>query len=223
MRRVTGPPESLERRLGERRDLSSELSGHGIFNCHVRAVAPGSAQSLPSQQRFRGHPVSVVGGDIAVPGAVMLISKFPVIRTLGIYDTYPGLIVPLLAAATGVFIMKQFFESIPPSFEEAAKALDRRWRRPARPVGRVPRRNGVIDAADALGGRPGIFGSTSGYLASTLREVRAWPKRALPTHAADHGATVLAVRVAIRFACITRLCSAATMRAVARYDQRWPP
>src|SRR5260370_4305317 len=65
LRRVTGPPESLERRLGERRDLRSELSGHGIFNCHVRAVAPGGAQSLPSQECFRGHPVSVVSSYIS--------------------------------------------------------------------------------------------------------------------------------------------------------------
>jgi multiple sugar transport system permease protein len=56
-----------------------------------------------------------------VPGVVLLIPKFLVIRTLGIYDTYPGLIIPLLADAAGVFIMKQFFESIPASIEEAAK------------------------------------------------------------------------------------------------------
>jgi multiple sugar transport system permease protein len=43
------------------------------------------------------------------------------IKQLGIYNTYPGLIVPLLTDATGVFIMKQFFESIPPSIEEAAR------------------------------------------------------------------------------------------------------
>ncbi|HTJ36908.1 MAG TPA: carbohydrate ABC transporter permease, partial [Dactylosporangium sp.] len=40
---------------------------------------------------------------------------------LGIYNSYAGLIIPLLADAAGVFIMKQFFESIPVSVEEAAR------------------------------------------------------------------------------------------------------
>ena len=73
--------------------------------------------------RFRGRSAmfAAVIAVMAVPGVVLLIPKFLVIRTLGIYDTYPGLIIPLLADATGVFIMKQFFESIPASIEEAAR------------------------------------------------------------------------------------------------------
>ena len=58
---------------------------------------------------------------MAVPGIVLLIPKFLVLNYLGIYNTYPALIVPLLVDAAGVFIMKQFFESIPPSVEEAAR------------------------------------------------------------------------------------------------------
>ena len=58
---------------------------------------------------------------MAVPGVVLLIPKFLVLNQLGIYDTYAGLIVPLLADAAGVFIMKNFFESIPVSVEEAAR------------------------------------------------------------------------------------------------------
>lgn len=58
---------------------------------------------------------------MAVPGVVLLIPKFLVINQLGIYDSYFGMIVPLLADAAGVFIMKNFFESIPVSVEEQAK------------------------------------------------------------------------------------------------------
>lgn len=58
---------------------------------------------------------------MAVPGVVLLIPKFLVLNQLGMYDSYSGLIIPLLADAAGVFIMKQFFESIPPSVEEAAR------------------------------------------------------------------------------------------------------
>jgi len=73
--------------------------------------------------RFRGRRAvfSAVIAVMAVPGVVLLIPKFLVYRQLGIYNTYPGLIIPLLTDATGIFIMKQFFESIPRSVEEAAQ------------------------------------------------------------------------------------------------------
>jgi multiple sugar transport system permease protein len=58
---------------------------------------------------------------MAVPGVVLLIPKFLVINQVGIYDSYTGMIVPLLADAAGVFIMKNFFESIPVSVEEQAR------------------------------------------------------------------------------------------------------
>ncbi|WP_394275144.1 carbohydrate ABC transporter permease [Luteococcus sp.] len=58
---------------------------------------------------------------MSVPGVVLLIPKFLVINTLGIYDSYPALVLPLLVDAAGVFIMKNFFESIPASVEEAAR------------------------------------------------------------------------------------------------------
>ncbi len=58
---------------------------------------------------------------MAVPSVVLLIPKFLVIKSLGIYDSYPGMILPLLVDAAGVFIMKNFFESIPVAVEEAAR------------------------------------------------------------------------------------------------------
>jgi len=58
---------------------------------------------------------------MSVPNVVLLIPKFLVLDQLGIYDSYVGLILPLIVDATGVFIMKQFFESIPVSVEEAAR------------------------------------------------------------------------------------------------------
>jgi multiple sugar transport system permease protein len=73
--------------------------------------------------RFRGRGAlfAAVIAVMAVPGVVLLIPKFLVLNQLGMYDSYSGMIVPLLADAAGVFIMKQFFESIPVSVEEAAR------------------------------------------------------------------------------------------------------
>jgi multiple sugar transport system permease protein len=76
-----------------------------------------------SRLRFRGRTVifSLFIAVLAVPSVVLLIPRFLVIKELGLYDTYGGMIIPLLADAAGIFIMKQFFDSIPASIEEAAR------------------------------------------------------------------------------------------------------
>lgn len=93
-----------------------------VFVTAGRLLFDSMAGYALARLRFRGRGgvFAAIIAVMAVPSVVLLIPKFLVIRTLGIYDTYPGLIIPLLADATGVFIMKQFFESIPPSIEEAA-------------------------------------------------------------------------------------------------------
>ncbi|MCU1420484.1 MAG: carbohydrate transporter permease [Microbacteriaceae bacterium] len=72
---------------------------------------------------FRGRNVMFAGliAVMAVPTVVLLIPKFLVINQLGIYDSYAGMIIPLLTDAAGIFIMKGFFESIPVSVEEQAR------------------------------------------------------------------------------------------------------
>lgn len=73
--------------------------------------------------RFRGRTALISGivATMAVPGVVLLIPKFLIIKQVGIYDTYQGMIIPLMADAAAVFIMRQFFLSVPVSLEEAAR------------------------------------------------------------------------------------------------------
>jgi multiple sugar transport system permease protein len=71
--------------------------------------------------RGRGAAFATIVAVMAVPSVVLLIPKFLMIRQLGMYDTYYGMIIPLLVDAAGVFIMKNFFESIPVSVEESAR------------------------------------------------------------------------------------------------------
>jgi multiple sugar transport system permease protein len=73
------------------------------------------------QFRGRGVVFAAVIAVMAVPSVVLLIPRFLVINQLGIYDSYAGMILPLLVDAAGVFIMKNFFESIPVSVEEQAR------------------------------------------------------------------------------------------------------
>lgn len=73
--------------------------------------------------KFRGRQFvfTMLLAVMSVPGVVLLIPKFLVLKQLDIYNTYAALIIPLLVDAAGVFIMKNFFEAIPPSIEEAAR------------------------------------------------------------------------------------------------------
>jgi len=71
--------------------------------------------------RGRGLVYAMLIAIMAVPGVVLLIPKFLVINQLGMYDSYSGMIIPLIADAAGIFIMKNFFESIPVAVEEQAR------------------------------------------------------------------------------------------------------
>jgi multiple sugar transport system permease protein len=76
-----------------------------------------------SRLRFRGRAIVFAGliAVMAVPNVVLLIPRFLILKQLGLYDSYAGMIIPILIDAAGIFIMKQFFESIPVSVEEAAR------------------------------------------------------------------------------------------------------
>ncbi len=73
--------------------------------------------------RFPGRAVlfGFILAVMAVPGVALLIPRFLVLNTFGLFDTYTGMILPLMVDAAGIFIMKQFFESIPREVEEAAR------------------------------------------------------------------------------------------------------
>jgi multiple sugar transport system permease protein len=71
--------------------------------------------------RGRGFLFATVLAVMSVPGVALLIPKFLMVNYLGIYDSYTAMVLPLIVDAAGVFIMKQFFDSVPVSIEEAAR------------------------------------------------------------------------------------------------------
>ncbi|MFC3995993.1 carbohydrate ABC transporter permease [Nocardiopsis sediminis] len=73
--------------------------------------------------RFTGRAAinALVIAVMAVPGVVLLIPKFLVLKQLGIFDTYAGMILPLLFDAVGILLMKTAFEQVPRELEEAAR------------------------------------------------------------------------------------------------------
>ena len=64
----------------------------------------------------------LVLGTMMVPAQATLIPTFILMRWLGWIDTYQGLIVPRMVTAFGIFMFRQFFQSIPTELEDAARA-----------------------------------------------------------------------------------------------------
>lgn len=62
----------------------------------------------------------VVLGSLMVPFELVFIPNFQFISGLGWSDTYMGLTVPFVASAFGVFMLRQFFLSVPIELHDAA-------------------------------------------------------------------------------------------------------
>lgn len=56
-----------------------------------------------------------------LPGLVMMIPNYQIMISLGLVDTYWGLILPAAFSAFGTFLLRQFMLTIPSSLDEAAE------------------------------------------------------------------------------------------------------
>jgi multiple sugar transport system permease protein len=72
---------------------------------------------------FRGRELIFLAvlATMMVPGQVTLIPLFLNLYSIGWINTFPGLIVPRLTSAFGIFLLRQFFLSIPRELEDAAR------------------------------------------------------------------------------------------------------
>lgn len=88
-----------------------------------RIVLDSLAGYALARLEFRGRNgvFLLIIGTLMIPAIVLIIPRFIVLKQLGMLGTYQGLIVPFAADAFGIFLMKQFFASIPKEIEEAAK------------------------------------------------------------------------------------------------------
>jgi multiple sugar transport system permease protein len=75
------------------------------------------------QLRFPGKQLlfGFYMATMMIPFEVVLIPNFLLVKQLGWYDTYAALIVPWGASVFSVFLLTQFFRSLPPDFYEAAE------------------------------------------------------------------------------------------------------
>lgn len=58
---------------------------------------------------------------LLLPLEVRILPSYEIVHSLGLTNSYTGLIVPLIASATGTFFFRQFFKSVPEELLEAAR------------------------------------------------------------------------------------------------------
>jgi multiple sugar transport system permease protein len=85
---------------------TSLLAGYGFARLHFRG---------------RDKLFFVYIATLVVPQQVLVVPMFFMMRDLGWVNSYQALIVPWAFSAFGVFLMRQFFRSIPLELEDAAK------------------------------------------------------------------------------------------------------
>jgi len=91
----------------------------------ILVVGTSALAAYPlARMRFPGKTVvfSVIIGSLMIPNAVVLVPQYVLVQRLGWLSTYQGLIVPEAAVtfAFGVFLLRQFFLTIPHELEDAA-------------------------------------------------------------------------------------------------------
>lgn len=89
----------------------------------LRVILDSMAGYALARLRFPGNRAFffIILGTMMIPGVVLLIPRFLLLKQLGLLNTYQGYIVTLAADAFGILLMKQFFEAIPRELEEAAQ------------------------------------------------------------------------------------------------------
>ncbi|PYN44907.1 MAG: carbohydrate ABC transporter permease [Candidatus Rokuibacteriota bacterium] len=107
--------------------------GRAFFNSTVVSLGSVALVVLTSamaayplaRMRFRGRHLvfGLIVGSLMIPNAVILVPQYVLVQRLGWLSTYQGLIVPEAAMtfAFGVFLLRQFFLTIPSELEDAAR------------------------------------------------------------------------------------------------------
>lgn len=72
--------------------------------------------------KFPGRDALLLGyvGTLMVPSIMLIIPLFLIVNSLGMVNTFQGVILPVAFGTFGAFLLRQFFLSIPDSLEEAA-------------------------------------------------------------------------------------------------------
>jgi multiple sugar transport system permease protein len=98
---------------------STIVSGSCVISNLVLCSVAGYAFA---RLRFPGRKIVFVTilATLMVPFQVVMIPTLLIVKHLGLVDTLPALIVPNLVTPFGIYLLRQFFLSLPVELEEAA-------------------------------------------------------------------------------------------------------
>lgn len=96
------------------------IAGLSTLSVVVTSVLAGYAFA---KYRFRGRDALfwVVVATMFLPPVVTLVPLFWLVSSLGLSDSYIGVMLPWLANAFGIFLMRQFIADVPDELVEAAR------------------------------------------------------------------------------------------------------
>jgi len=105
--------------------------GIQLLNTTIVGIARASGQLLFGSMAayafarlefpFKRTLFAVFLSVLMVPGQLFLIPQYQIMQSLGWLDTIQALFVPGLFSAFGVFLLRQFFMTLPPELDEAAR------------------------------------------------------------------------------------------------------
>jgi multiple sugar transport system permease protein len=113
-------------------DLFTRLSlGRAFLNSiFVAIVATGASLLVNSMAgyafaklRFRGRDriFALLIAALAIPAQVAMLPLFLLLKTIGLVNTYAGVLIPYVAGIYGIFLVRQFMLSIPDDLLAAAR------------------------------------------------------------------------------------------------------
>jgi ABC-type glycerol-3-phosphate transport system permease component len=114
-------PEAYNRNDFTRYFINSLIVAIGVTALHV-VLASMAGYGL-AKYRFGGRQLVLLAiiVTLVLPLEVIMIPLFLTVQDFGWLNTYQGLIVPVLADAFGVFLMRQYFLALPNALVEAAR------------------------------------------------------------------------------------------------------
>lgn len=105
--------------------------GRYLFNSTIVAILTVSINLLfcalaaypLARLDFRGRELMFAGivSTIMIPFQIVMIPLYILTVQLGLRNTYLGIILPNLASAFGIFLLRQAFQAVPKEIEEAAR------------------------------------------------------------------------------------------------------
>lgn len=126
------PPELLPERLNltnYHEALEAAPLGRFLLNSFIVAGAMTVLQVLTAilaafalaRMEFRGKKIALgfIVATMMVPGEVTIIPNYFTLVSFGWLNTYSGLVIPFAASGFGIFLLYQFFRTIPKELEEA--------------------------------------------------------------------------------------------------------